>query len=116
MDAHTVEVNGETIKAKHIVIATGAHPFIPSVPGAEFGETSDDVFAWEELPTSVAIIGAGYIAVELAGVLHHLGVQTDLFIRRDRVLRSFDSYIIDGLMEEMENKPSASQTQGSHEA
>ena len=65
MDAHTVEVNGETIKAKHIVIATGALPFIPSVPGAEFGETSDDVFAWEELPSSVAIIGAGYIAVEL---------------------------------------------------
>ena len=50
VDAHTVEVNGETIKAKHIVIATGAHPFIPSVPGAEFSETSDDVFAWEELP------------------------------------------------------------------
>ena len=104
VDAHTVEVNGETIKAKHIVIATGAHPFIPSVPGAEFGETSDDVFAWEELPSSVAIIGAGYIAVELAGVRHHLGVQTDLFIRKDRVLRSFDSYIVDGLMEEMEKQ------------
>ena len=104
VDAHTVEVNGETIKAKHIVIATGAYPHIPSVPGAEFGETSDDVFAWEELPTSVAIIGAGYIAVELAGVLHHLGVQTDLFIRKDRVLRSFDSSISDGLMEEMEKQ------------
>ena len=104
VDAHTIEVNGETIQAKHIVIATGAHPHIPSVPGAEFGETSDDVFAWEELPTSVAIIGAGYIAVELAGVLHHLGVQTDLFIRKDRVLRSFDSYIVDGLMEEMEKQ------------
>lgn len=104
MDAHTVEVNGETIKAKHIVIATGAYPHIPSVPGAEFGETSDDVFAWEELPKSIAIIGAGYIAVELAGVLHHLGVQTDLFIRKDRVLRSFDSSISDGLMEEMEKQ------------
>ena len=104
VDAHTLEVNGETIKAKHIVIATGAHPHIPSVPGAEFGETSDDVFAWEELPKSVAIIGAGYIAVELAGVLHHLGVQTDLFIRKDRVLRSFDSYIVDGLMEEFEKQ------------
>ena len=104
VDAHTVEVNGETIKANHIVIATGAHPHIPSVPGAEFGETSDDVFACEELPKSVAIIGAGYIAVELAGVLHHLGVQTDLFIRKDRVLRRFDSYIVDGLMEEMEKQ------------
>ncbi len=75
------------------------------------GETSDDVFAWEELPSSVAIIGAGYIAVELAGVLHALGVQTDLFVRGDRPLRKFDSYIVDGLMEEMEKqKPSASQT------
>ena len=49
VDAHTVEVNGETIKAKHIVIATGALPLFLLFPGAEFGETSDDVFAWEEL-------------------------------------------------------------------
>ena len=100
IDAHTVEVNGETIKAKHIVIATGAHAYVPDLPGADLGETSDDVFAWEELPKSVAIIGAGYIAVELAGVLHALGVQTDLFVRGDRPLRKFDSYIVDGLMEE----------------
>ena len=101
IDHHTVEVNGELIQAKHIVIATGAHPHIPAVSGAEFGETSDDVFAWEELPQSVAILGAGYIAVELAGLLHALGVKTDLFVRRDRPLRNFDSYIIDGLVEEM---------------
>ena len=101
IDRHTVEVNGELIQAKHIVIATGAHPHIPAVSGAEFGETSDDVFAWEKLPQSVAILGAGYIAVELAGLLHALGVKTDLFVRRDRPLRNFDSYIIDGLVEEM---------------
>ena len=59
-------VNGELIHAKHIVIATGAHPHIPAIPGAELGGSSDDVFAWEELPESVAILGAGYIAVELA--------------------------------------------------
>ena len=104
VDAHTVEVNGETIKAKHIVIATGAHAYIPDLPGADLGETSDDVFAWEELPKSVAIIGAGYIAVELAGVLHALGVKTDLFVRGDRPLRKFDSYIVDGLMEEMDKQ------------
>lgn len=102
VDSHTVEVNGELIKAKHIVIATGAHAHIPNVPGAELGGSSDDVFAWEELPQSVAIIGAGYIAVELAGVLHALGVKTDLFVRRDRPLRNFDSYIIQGLVEEMD--------------
>ena len=102
VDSHTVSVNGELIRAKHIVIATGAHPSIPTIPGAELGGSSDDVFAWEQLPESVAILGAGYIAVELAGVLHALGVKTDLFVRRDRPLRGFDSYIVEGLVNEME--------------
>ncbi|EIF36059.1 glutathione-disulfide reductase [Streptococcus sp. SK643] len=102
IDSHTVSVNGELIRAKHIVIATGAHPSIPTIPGAELGGSSDDVFAWEELPESVAILGAGYIAVELAGVLHTFGVKTDLFVRRDRPLRGFDSYIVEGLVKEME--------------
>lgn len=102
VDQQTIEVNGELIKAKHIVIATGSHPYIPHLPGAELGGTSDDVFAWEKLPDSVAIIGAGYIAVELSGVLHSLGVKTDLFIRHDRFLRNFDQDIVHGLMEEMD--------------
>lgn len=102
VDAQTVEVNGELIRAKHIVIATGAQPAVPNIPGNELGIVSDDVFAWEELPTSVAVIGAGYIAVEMAGLLHGLGVQTDLFVRGNRPLRNFDSYIIQALMEEME--------------
>ncbi|MCQ8261163.1 glutathione-disulfide reductase [Streptococcus suis] len=102
VDAQTVEVNGELIRAKHIVIATGAQPAVPNIPGSELGIVSDDVFAWEELPTSVAVIGAGYIAVEIAGLLHGLGVQTDLFVRGNRPLRNFDSYIIQALMEEME--------------
>ena len=80
------------------MIATGARPNIPTIPGAELGGSSDDVFAWEQLPESVAILGAGYIAVELAGVLHALGVKTDLFVRRDRPLRGFDSYIVEGLV------------------
>lgn len=102
VDSHTVRVNDELIRAKHIVIATGAHPSIPNIPGAELGGSSDDVFAWEELPESVAILGAGYIAVELAGVLHSLGIKTNLFVRRDRPLRGFDSYIVEGLVKEME--------------
>ena len=102
VDAHTVSVNDELIRAKHIVIATGARPSIPTIPGAELGGNSDDVFAWEQLPESVAILGAGYIAVELAGVLHALEVKTDLFVRRDRPLRGFDSYIVEGLVNEME--------------
>ncbi|WP_105114274.1 glutathione-disulfide reductase [Streptococcus suis] len=102
VDAQTVEVNGELIRAKHIVIATGAQPAVPNIPGNELGIVSDDVFVWEELPTSVAVIGAGYIAVEMAGLLHGLGVKTDLFVRGNRPLRNFDSYIIQALMEEME--------------
>ncbi len=102
IDRHTVEVQGEKIRAKHIVIATGAKPAIPDIPGAELGIVSDHVFAWEELPTSVAVIGAGYIAVEMAGVLHGLGVKTDLFVRGDRPLRNFDNYITDALMDEMQ--------------
>lgn len=101
VDNQTVEVNGELIRAKHVVIATGARPDVPSIPGSELGIVSDDVFAWEELPSSVAILGAGYIAVEMAGLLHGLGVQTDLFVRGNRPLRNFDTYIVEALMEEM---------------
>ena len=101
VDKNTVEVNGEHIRAKHIVIATGSYAFIPNVPGSELGGTSDEVFAWEELPESVSIIGAGYIAVELAGVLHALGVKTDLFVRKGGPLRGFDQGIVEVLVEEM---------------
>ena len=101
VDKNTVEVNGEHIRAKHIVIATGSYAFIPNVPGSELGGTSDDVFAWEELPESVSIIGAGYIAVELAGVLHALGVKTDLFVRKGGPLRGFDQGIVEVLVEKM---------------
>lgn len=101
IDAQTIEVNGQHYTAKHILIATGAQPTIPDLPGAELGETSDDFFAWDNLPDSVAVIGAGYIAVELAGVLHSLGVQTDLFVRQHAPLRNFDQFIVEGLMEEM---------------
>ena len=101
VDKNTVEVNGEHIRAKHIVIATGSYAFIPNVPGSELAGTSDDVFAWEELPESVSIIGAGYIAVELAGVLHALGVKTDLFVRKGGPLRGFDQGIVEVLVEEM---------------
>lgn len=102
VDSQTVEINGELIRAKHILIATGAKPSIPDIPGKELGFVSDDVFAWEELPKSIAIVGAGYIAVEMAGMLASLGVQVDLFVRQDAPLRYLDSYILDGLLQEME--------------
>lgn len=102
VDNHTVSVNGVTYTAPHITIATGGHPLYPDVPGSELGETSDDFFAWESLPKSVLVVGAGYIAAELAGVLNELGVKTDLAFRRDHILRGFDSMLSEQVMAEME--------------
>ncbi|CQR25584.1 glutathione reductase [Streptococcus varani] len=102
VDAHTVEVNGELISADRILIASGARPDIPNIPGKEYGVVSDDIFEWDELPNSLAVIGAGYISVEIAGLMHHLGVKTDLFVRKEAPLRSFDPYIVQSLVEEME--------------
>lgn len=99
---HEVEVNGEIIYGEHIIIATGGRPLLPEVKGVELVDTSDDFFAWDTLPEKVAVIGAGYIAVELAGVLHGLGVDSHLVVRHDRPLRKFDEMITDALVEAME--------------
>ena len=101
VDAHTVEVNGQHYSAAHIVIATGGHPIVPRVPGAELGITSDGFFALAEQPHRVAIIGAGYIGVELAGVLRALGSEVSLVSLEARVLEAFDDMISDVLMDEM---------------
>lgn len=101
VDAHTIRVGNELFTAKHILIATGGHATIPDIPGKEYGITSDGFFAYEQLPKRVAVVGAGYIAVEIAGVLNAYGVDTHLCVRNDRPLRKFDFYIIDALMEEM---------------
>lgn len=101
VDNHTVEVNGVQYTAKHILIATGGQPTIPNIEGAQYGETSQDFFEWQALPQSVVVVGAGYIAVELAGVLNGLGVETHLMVRGDRPMRQFDTMITDALMEEM---------------
>ncbi len=102
VDNHTVEVNGELIRSKHILIATGAKPIRPRIPGAKLGDVSDTFFEWTELPEKVAVVGAGYIAIELAGVLHNLGVDTHLYVRYDTPLRKYDDIIIEGLMQEIE--------------
>ncbi|MFC0323333.1 glutathione-disulfide reductase [Gallibacterium melopsittaci] len=111
VDANTVEVNGELIKAKHILIATGGRPSHPNIEGAEYGIDSDGVFALTELPKRVAVVGAGYIAVELAGVLHNLGVETHLFVRKHAPLRNFDPLIVETLVEIMQNEGATLHTQ-----
>ncbi len=99
ISANTLEVDGDRVSADHIVVATGGRPIVPSVPGAEFGITSDGFFDLEQLPRRVAIVGSGYIAVEFAGVLRALGSEVSLFIRFDSVLRSFDPMLQQGLMQ-----------------
>jgi glutathione reductase (NADPH) len=98
---HTVGVNGKTYTARHILIATGGRPRMPDWPGAELGITSDGFFDLEDLPKKVMVVGAGYIAVELAGILNALGSQTTLVIRFDKPLRTFDDILSDTLFEEM---------------
>jgi len=98
---NTLEVNGEQYSADHILIATGGAPIIPNVPGAEHGINSDGFFALREQPKSVAVVGAGYIAVELAGVLNALGSETHLFVRKHAPLRNFDPILYETLMESM---------------
>lgn len=98
---NTIEVNGEQYSATHILIATGGAPIIPDIPGASHGIDSNGFFALREQPKSVAVVGAGYIAVELAGVLHALGSETHLFVRKHAPLRNFDSLLYETLVESM---------------
>ena len=101
VDPHTVEVAGERYTAPHILIATGGHALYPNIPGSEYGITSDGFFELDEVPKRTAVIGGGYIAVEVAGVLNALGSDTHLFVRKDRPLRTFDKDIINVLVDEM---------------
>ncbi|MGO2322522.1 glutathione-disulfide reductase [Vibrio casei] len=101
VDEKTVEVNGEQYTADHILIAVGGRPTIPNIPGAEHGIDSNGFFEINEQPKRVAVVGAGYIAVEIAGVLSALGTETHLFVRKESPLRSFDPMIVDTLVEVM---------------
>lgn len=92
----------EQVTADHILIATGGRPSIPAIKGAEYGIDSNGVFALTELPKRTAVVGAGYIAVELAGVLNSLGVETHLFVRKHAPLRNFDPIMVETLVESMQ--------------
>ncbi|MGB8483240.1 MAG: glutathione-disulfide reductase [Acinetobacter bohemicus] len=101
VDHKTIEVNGETFTADHILIATGTQPSRPNIEGAEHGIDSNGFFELQELPKRTAIIGSGYIAVELAGVLNSLGSNVQLFIRKHLPLRSLDKFLGETLLESM---------------
>jgi len=101
VDAHTVAVEEQHYQADRIVVATGGQPIVPDIPGAELGITSDNFFELEERPRRVLVAGSGYIAVELAGVFNGLGSETQLVVRKDSIIREFDSMLGEQLMEAM---------------
>lgn len=93
----------QTIKAKKILLAVGGHPTVPqNIPGADYGINSDGFFEIEKQPKKVALVGAGYIAVEFAGMFNALGTETHLFIRHDKFLRAFDPMIQNAIVAEYE--------------
>lgn len=104
VDERTVEVAGKRITADHILIATGTRPTKPDIPGAEHGVDSDGFFALAAMPRRTAIVGGGYIAVELGGVLHALGSETHLFVRAEAPLRTFDPMLSKALVEAMRSE------------
>ena len=104
VDAHTVEVNGKSYTAERIVIASGSWPFVPELPGKEYAITSNEIFHLEYLPSEAVVVGGGYIAVEMAGILAGLGVKTQLVYRGDMFLRGFDEEIRHFVKDEMLKK------------
>lgn len=104
LDAHTVEVNGERFRARHILVATGSRPARPAIPGAELGITSDEAFFLDRLPERALVVGGGYVALEFASILNGLGVRTTLAYRGARLLRGFDAELGARIGEEMAKK------------
>lgn len=102
VDAHSVEVDGVTYSSDHIVIATGGQPIVPPVPGAELGITSDGFFELQQQPKNVAVVGGGYIAVELGGVMKALGSAVTMYALEDRIMERFDTMISNALSQEMQ--------------
>ena len=101
IDQNTIRVGNDDYRAENIVIATGGHPIVPHIHGAELGITSDGFFELPERPERVAFVGSGYIAVELSGVFAALGSDTTVLVRKDGMLRRFDAMLRDELHKSM---------------
>ena len=97
VDAHTVEVNGERLSTDRVLIASGGAPLVPDLPGAELGITSDGFFEIAACPRRVVMVGSGYVAVELAGMLRALGAEVTMLLRKSRLLRNFDEMLSEQL-------------------
>ncbi|MGD8379837.1 MAG: FAD-dependent oxidoreductase, partial [Gammaproteobacteria bacterium] len=97
----TVEIEGTPYGAERIYLAPGGRPAWPDIPGAELGITSDGFFDLEQCPRRVAVVGAGYIAVELAGMLQALGAEVSQLVRYQGILRHFEPLLAEMAGEEM---------------
>ena len=108
LDPHTIELTdadgSRTVTADKVLIATGAWPSFPDIPGIEYAISSNEVFEFEDLPKRITVVGGGYIAVEMAGIFNSLGVETSLLYRGEEILRGFDLEIRTKLREEMIKK------------
>ena len=98
VDAHTVRVKGEagperTVRARHILIATGGQPFVPAFPGSDLVVVSDDMFDLPQFPQRLVVVGGGYIGCEMASIFLGLGAQVTLVYRGEQVLRGFDEEV-----------------------
>ncbi len=103
-DANTIDVDGETVRAKHILLATGSHAVVPEIEGEEFGFTSDSAFDLPQLPKRIVIVGGGYVAVEFASIFRGLGVAVTVVHRADGILRGFDDDVRTFLTDELRKK------------
>lgn len=104
LDPHTVQVDGRTYTARHILVATGSWPELPDIPGRELGISSNEAFVLEKLPRRALVVGGGYVAVEFASIFNGLGVETLLAYRGPQLLRGFDAELGTRLGEEMARK------------
>jgi glutathione reductase (NADPH) len=103
-DSHTVVVDGQEYTSRHITVATGSWPVVPDIPGKECILTSNEMFYLPQLPKTATVWGGGYIAVEFAGILAGLGVETTLLYRGDLFLRGFDGDVRRFAEQEMRKK------------
>ena len=103
VDKQTIEADGETYTAPHILIATGGRPKKLGIPGEEYALDSNGFFALAELPKRVVFVGAGYVAAELAGTIHGLGAETHWAFRNERPLRTFDDMLSEKVVEHYSN-------------
>ena len=104
LDPHTVVVGDQTIRARTLLIASGGMPVIPNIPGADLCIISDDVFDLKNLPSSMVIIGSGYIAIEFASIFNSFGVSVTIVARSDEILRGFDDDIRRHISRELDRR------------